>query len=55
MEHATMPHLAASLIVIILSVYNGEAGCQDLLCLIENHDESSNGYGYGGVMGRRTV
>jgi hypothetical protein len=37
----------------ILSVYNGEAGCQDLLCLIENHDESSigYGYGYGGVIG----
>jgi hypothetical protein len=35
----------------ILSVYIGEAGCQDLFCLIENDDGSNsgdNGYGYGG-------
>jgi hypothetical protein len=31
----------------ILSVYLGEAGCQDLFCLIENDDGINNGYGYG--------
>jgi hypothetical protein len=36
----------------ILSVYTGEADCQDLVCLTENDDGSSgSGYGYGGAFG----
>jgi hypothetical protein len=31
----------------ILSVYTGEADCQDLACLTENDDGVSSGYGYG--------
>jgi hypothetical protein len=31
----------------ILSVYTGEADCQDLLCLTENDDGRYSGYGYG--------
>jgi hypothetical protein len=35
----------------ILSVYTGEAFCQDLVCLTENDDGSGGGYGYGGYEG----
>jgi hypothetical protein len=31
----------------ILSVYTGEADCQDLFCLTENDDGDNSGYGYG--------
>jgi hypothetical protein len=31
----------------ILSVYTGEADCQDLFCLTQNDDGSNSGYGYG--------